>query len=195
MEAAPARRIELVRGDITRERVDAIVNAANTELRPGGGVDGALTRRAGAGALADRERVIAARGRPPLPTGQAVATIAGDLQARWLIHTAGPVYSGSTEDRRLLADCHRSCLVLAASLGAMSIAFPAISCGVYGYPPAEAAPIALSSAMDEGVAVPVIRFVLFDDVLLDTFLKAMAALAGSSRWAPAADGAWHPPPA
>jgi O-acetyl-ADP-ribose deacetylase (regulator of RNase III) len=188
---APTRRIELVRGDITRERVDAIVNAANTQLRPGGGVDGALTRAAGAEALAERERVIAGGGRPPLATGEAVATIAGDLEARWLIHTAGPIYSGAEEDRRLLESCHRSCLSLAASLGAGSIAFPAVSCGVYGFPPAEAAPIALSTAMG-GATVPVIRFVLFDDELLETFLKAMAALAGTGGWTPGEEGAWHP---
>ncbi|HWC70739.1 MAG TPA: macro domain-containing protein, partial [Actinomycetota bacterium] len=85
--------IELIRGDITTQSVDAIVNAANTALRPGGGVDGAITRAAGAEALADRERVIRERGRTPLPTGDAVATIAGDLDARWIIHTAGPIYS------------------------------------------------------------------------------------------------------
>ena len=83
--------LELIRGDITTQSVDAIVNAANTALRPGGGVDGAITRAAGPEALADRERVIRERGRPPLPTGEAVVTIGGDLPARWIIHTAGPV--------------------------------------------------------------------------------------------------------
>src|SRR5262245_59017605 len=132
--------ITLVRGDITAQEVDAIVNAANTALRPGGGVDGAITRAAGPDALADRERVIAERGRPPLPTGEAVATIGGDLQARWIIHTAGPVYGGTDEDARLLAACHVSCLAVADGLGARTVAFPAISTGIYGYPVDEAAP-------------------------------------------------------
>ena len=99
-------RIVLVQGDITVQDVDAVVNAANTALRPGGGVDGAITRAAGPDALADRERVIRERGNPPLPTGEAVATIGGALAARWIIHTAGPIYSGSPDDPRLLASCH-----------------------------------------------------------------------------------------
>ena len=125
-----------------RRDVDAIVNAANTSLRAGGGVDGAITRAAGPDALADRERVIRERGTRPLPTGDAVATIGGALLARWIIHTAGPVYSGSPDDARLLASCHTRSLEVADELGARTVAFPAISTGVYGYPLDEAAPVA-----------------------------------------------------
>lgn len=156
-----ATRIELVTGDITTQVVDAIVNAANTALRPGGGVDGAITRAAGAVALADRDRLIAERGNPPLPTGGAVATIAGDLPARWIIHTVGPVYAGTDRDAELLASCHASCLRVADELGASSVAFPAISTGIYGYPIEEAAPVAIRAVMDANTKVELVRFVLF----------------------------------
>jgi len=167
--------IELIRGDITTQSVDAIVNAANTALRPGGGVDGAITRAAGPDALADRERVIRERGHPPLPTGEAVATIAGDLDARWIIHTAGPVYSGSTQDAELLERCHRSALSVADGVGARSVAFPAISTGVYGYPVDEAAPAAVAAVLDARTTVERVRFVLFSDRDLDAFERALAA--------------------
>jgi O-acetyl-ADP-ribose deacetylase (regulator of RNase III) len=167
--------IELVHGDITAQSVDAIVNAANTALRPGGGVDGAITRAAGPEALADRERVIRERGPTPLPTGEAVATIAGDLDARWIIHTAGPVYSGSARDAELLASCHRSVLRVADGLGARSVAFPAISTGIYGYPIERAAPIAVGTVMDAVTAVEQVRFVLFSERDLGVFRDALAS--------------------
>lgn len=166
-------RIELVSGDITTQSVDAIVNAANTALRSGGGVDGAITRAAGSAALADRERVIAERGDPPLPTGDAVATIAGDLDARWIIHTAGPVYSGNPRDAELLAACHRSCLRVADELGAASVAFPAISTGVYGYPVEQAASVAISAVLDARTSVADVRFVLFSEADLEAFRTAL----------------------
>lgn len=168
-------RLELVRGDITRESVDAIVNAANTALLPGGGVDGAITRAAGPDALADRERVIRERAEPPLPTGEAVATIAGTLDARWIIHTAGPVYSGVERDAELLASCHRSVLRVADGLGARTVAFPAISTGIYGYPVDRAAPIAISSVLGSESLVEVVRFVLFSDGDLGAFRDALDA--------------------
>jgi len=171
-------RIELVTGDITTQVVDAIVNAANTALRPGGGVDGAITRAAGPEAMADRERVIAERGDPPLPTGDAVATTAGDLPARWIIHTAGPVYSGSDRDAELLASCHTSCLRVADELGASSVAFPAISTGVYGYPIEEAAPIAIPAVTEADTKVEVVRFVLFRPNDEATFRSALDAASG-----------------
>jgi O-acetyl-ADP-ribose deacetylase (regulator of RNase III) len=167
--------LELIRGDITTQSVDAIVNAANTALRPGGGVDGAITRAAGPEALAERERVICERGRPPLPTGEAVATIGGDLPARWIVHTAGPVYSGSAEDAELLARCHRSALQVADELGARTVAFPAISTGVYGYPVEEAAPVAIAAVLEAEAAVEVVRFVLSSDEILAEFERASAA--------------------
>jgi O-acetyl-ADP-ribose deacetylase (regulator of RNase III) len=167
--------LELIRGDITTQSVDAIVNAANTALRPGGGVDGAITRAAGPEALADRERVIRERGRPPLPTGEAIATIGGDLPARWIIHTAGPVYSGSADDAELLARCHRSALQVADELGARTVAFPAISTGIYGYPVEEAAPIAVGAVLEAETAVELVRFVLFSEEILAEFERASAA--------------------
>jgi O-acetyl-ADP-ribose deacetylase (regulator of RNase III) len=165
--------ITLVRGDITTQDVDAIVNAANTALLPGGGVDGAITRAAGSAALAERERVIAERGRPPLPTGEAVATTGGDLHARWIIHTAGPVYGGTAEDARLLAACHASCLAVADELGARSVAFPAISTGVYGYPVDEAAPVAIRAVRAAETRVTEVRFVLFDERAHAAFERAL----------------------
>jgi len=166
-------RIELLKGDITEQSVDAIVNAANTSLRAGGGVDGAITRAAGPEALADRERVIRERGRTPLPTGDAVATIAGDLDARWIIHTAGPVFHGSTRDAELLASCHRSVLRVADELGVATVAFPAISTGVYGYPVDQAAPIAISTVTDAETTVEQVRFVLFSERDLEIFRRAL----------------------
>jgi O-acetyl-ADP-ribose deacetylase (regulator of RNase III) len=168
-------RIELLKGDITEQSVDAIVNAANTALRPGGGVDGAITRAAGPEALADRERVIRERGRTPLPTGEAVATIAGNLDARWIIHTAGPIFHGMPRDAELLASCHRSVLRVADGLGAKTVAFPAISTGVYGYPIDQAAPIAIATVKEVETAVEEVRFVLFSDRDLRVFRDALAA--------------------
>lgn len=166
-------RIELVRGDITVQDVDAIVNAANTALRPGGGVDGAITSAAGPDALADRERVIRERGTPPLPTGQAVATIGGALAARWIIYTAGPIYSGSPDDPRLLASCHTESLRVADELGARTIAFPAISTGIYGYPVEEAAAVAIEAVASANTGVDEVRFVLFDDRSMQAFEAAL----------------------
>jgi O-acetyl-ADP-ribose deacetylase (regulator of RNase III) len=171
-------RIVLVRGDITVQDVDAVVNAANTALRPGGGVDGAITRAAGPDALADRERVVRERGDPPLPTGQAVATIGGALPARWIIHTAGPIYSGSPDDPALLASCHTESLRISDELGVRTIAFPAISTGIYGYPIEEAASVAIEAAMSASTEVKEVRFVLFDDRSLRAF---EAALNGNRR--------------
>lgn len=168
-----APRIELVTGDITTQAVDAIVNAANTALRPGGGVDGAITRAAGPEALADRTRVISERGDPPLPTGDAVATIGGDLPARWIIHTAGPIYSASDRDPELLASCHTSCLRVADVLGASSVAFPAISTGIYGYPIERAAPVAIGAVRDADTEVELVRFVLFRPGDLEVFRAAL----------------------
>jgi O-acetyl-ADP-ribose deacetylase (regulator of RNase III) len=168
-------RIVLVEGDITLERVDAVVNAANTAMRPGGGVDGAITRAAGPGAMRDRERLIAERGDPPLQTGTAVAGDGGDLPARWIIYTAGPIYRGSPTDAQLLASCHTASLEVADAIGARSLAFPAISTGIYGYPLDEAAPIAVSSVADAETSVEEVRFVLFDGRALTAFREAVTA--------------------
>ena len=171
-----APRIVLVRGDITTEAVDAVVNAANTAMRPGGGVDGAITRAAGAAAMRDRERLIRERGDPPLPTGTAVTGIGGDLPARWIIYTAGPVYRGSPHDAELLHACHEACLRAADGAGARSVAFPAISTGIYGYPPAEAARTAVAAVREALTDSPVtlVRFVLFDDATLAVFTRELS---------------------
>jgi len=167
-----APRIDIVRGDITDQVVDAVVNAANTAMEPGGGVDSAITRAAGTAALEQRRAVARERGVPPLATGDAVATDAGDLSARWIIHTAGPVFSGNDRDPELLASCHIRSLEVADALGASSVAFPAISCGIYGYPAVLAAPVAVSSVAGADTQVSVVRFVLFDEHTYGIFRAA-----------------------
>src|SRR5438093_7781556 len=136
-------RIELVKGDIPGQQVAAVVNAANSSLLGGGGVDGAIHRRGGPEILAECKRVRAEQWPEGLPTGQAVATTAGRLPARWVIHTVGPVHSKKEDRSHLLASCHTEALRVADELGAKTVAFPAISTGVYGYPLEEAAPVAV----------------------------------------------------
>ncbi|MFD2767682.1 O-acetyl-ADP-ribose deacetylase [Micromonospora eburnea] len=126
--------IMLVEGDITAQRVDAIVNAANSSLLGGGGVDGAIHRRGGPAILAECRALRASRYGRGLPTGQAVATTAGDLPARWVIHTVGPVHSPGEDRSALLRDCYANSLRVADELGAETVAFPLVSAGVYGWP-------------------------------------------------------------
>ncbi len=168
-----AVEIIVVQGDLTEQEVDAVVNAANSSLLGGGGVDGAIHRRGGPEILAECRRLRAERYPDGLPTGQAVATTAGRLPARWVIHTVGPVYSRTDDRSALLASCHRESLRVADELGAASVAFPAISCGVYGYPLDEAAPVAVATVRDAATRVQEVRFVLYDD-------EALAAFAGAS---------------
>ncbi|SCL14382.1 O-acetyl-ADP-ribose deacetylase [Micromonospora inyonensis] len=137
-------RITLVEGDITGQRVDAIVNAANSSLLGGGGVDGAIHRRGGPAVLAECRALRASRYGRGLPTGQAVATTAGDLPARWVIHTVGPVWSPTEDRSALLRDCYANSLRVADDLGATVVAFPLISAGVYGWPVEDAVGQALS---------------------------------------------------
>jgi O-acetyl-ADP-ribose deacetylase len=154
-------RIELIEGDITTQGVDAIVNAANRSLMGGGGVDGAIHRRGGP-AILEACREIRGTSHPDgLPTGDAVATTAGELAARWVIHTVGPVYGSVQDPAELLAKCHVSSLRIADELRARTIAFPAISTGVYGYPLAEAATVAIRTVRDAATDVERVRFVLF----------------------------------
>ncbi|MDX3580147.1 O-acetyl-ADP-ribose deacetylase [Streptomyces sp. FL07-04A] len=161
--------ITLVQGDITRQSVDAIVNAANSSLLGGGGVDGAVHRRGGPEILADCRRLRASHYGKGLPTGQAVATTAGDLDARWVIHTVGPVHS-ATEDRSdLLASCYRELLRVADELGARTVAFPAVSAGVYGWPMDDAARIAVETVRAARTNVAEVRFVLFDEQAYGAF--------------------------
>jgi O-acetyl-ADP-ribose deacetylase len=137
-------RIELVEGDITAQQVDVIVNAANSSLLGGGGVDGAIHRRGGPAILDECRALRASRYGSGLPTGQAVATTAGRLPARWVVHTVGPVYSPGEDRSALLRSCYESSLAVADGLGAVSIAFPLISAGVYGWPMEDAVRQALT---------------------------------------------------
>ena len=166
-------RISLVQGDITEQDVDAVVNAANSTLLGGGGVDGAIHRRGGPAILEECRRIRAERYPDGLPTGQAVATTAGDLPARWVIHTVGPVYSRSEDRSGLLASCHIESLRVADELGAATVAFPAISTGVYRYPLEEAATIAVGAVRNATTAVEEVRFVLFDPAAHDAFDRAL----------------------
>jgi O-acetyl-ADP-ribose deacetylase (regulator of RNase III) len=136
--------VELVEGDITTQQVDAIVNAANSSLLGGGGVDGAIHSRGGPEILAETRALRASRYADGLPVGQAVATTAGRLPARWVIHTVGPVYSRSEDRSALLRSCYETSLRVADELGATSVAFPLISAGIYGWPVADAVHQALS---------------------------------------------------
>ena len=166
--------ITLVQGDITRESVDAIVNAANSSLLGGGGVDGAIHRRGGPAILAECRALRALRYGKGLPTGQAVATTAGELDARWVIHTVGPVFSASEDRSDLLASCYRESLKVADELGARTVAFPAISTGVYRWPMDDAARIAVETVRAARTSVTEVRFVLFGEQAYEVF----AAQAG-----------------
>ena len=171
-------RIVLKRGDITEEEVDVIVNAANSGLLGGGGVDGAI-HRAGGPAILEECRAIRAR-QGGCPTGEAVITTAGRLKARHVVHTVGPVWQGGAGgEAELLRNAYRNSLALAASHGAGTIAFPSISTGVYGYPVERAAPVALGAAHDwalECSDFAVIRFVLFSDRDLAVYRRVLESL-------------------
>ncbi|MEZ7004409.1 O-acetyl-ADP-ribose deacetylase [Streptomyces sp. AD55] len=162
-------RITLVRGDITRESADALVNAANSSLLGGGGVDGAIHRRGGPAILAECRRLRASRYPEGLPTGAAVATTAGDLDARWVIHTVGPRFSRRDDRSALLASCYRESLRVADELGARTVAFPAVSAGVYGWPVDDAARIAVETVRASPASVEEARFVLFDQDAYEVF--------------------------
>ncbi|MCF6526205.1 O-acetyl-ADP-ribose deacetylase [Streptomyces sp. JJ36] len=157
--------LTLVRGDITEQHVDAVVNAANSSLLGGGGVDGAIHRKGGPDILAACRELRASRYGGGLPTGQAVATTAGRLPARWVIHTVGPVWAQSEDRSELLASCYRESLRVAAELGARTVAFPAISTGVYGWPLDDGARIAVHTVRETADAGPErfaeLRFVVF----------------------------------
>ena len=157
------------RGDITRVAVDAIINAANSSLLGGGGVDGAIHRAGGAEILAECQRLRATTLPNGLPAGQAVATTAGRLMARWVIHTVGPVYSATEDRSATLASCYRESLRVADELGAATVAFPAVSAGVYGWPMHDAARIAVSTVRDTPSRVRQAVFVLSSDEALNAF--------------------------
>ena len=177
--AATGKTLKLITGDITRVPAEAIVNAANSELAGGGGVDGAIHRAGGRTIMAELDQIRARIGR--CPTGSAVATAAGALPARYVFHAVGPVYEdGHDGEPELLASCYRKCFELAEEHGACSLSFPAISTGVYGYPMREAAAIAVGEAARqleraEGIVREVV-FVLFDRNAYDAFAEAVADL-------------------
>ncbi len=156
-------RIELVTGDITAEHVDAVVNAANSSLLGGGGVDGAIHRKGGPAILEECRALRASRYGRGLPVGQAVATTGGLLPARWVIHTVGPVFSTDEDRSALLRSCYATSLAVATDLGARSIAFPLISSGVYRWPKEDAVVQALTALRSERTTVELARLVLFDE--------------------------------
>jgi O-acetyl-ADP-ribose deacetylase (regulator of RNase III) len=168
-------RIVLLQGDLTDHEADAIVNAANSSLLGGGGVDGAIHRRGGPEILEACRRIRSTEFPDGLPTGMAVATTAGRLPARWVIHTVGPVYARESDPAGLLRSCHLESLRVADELGARTVAFPAISTGVYGYPLDEAAPVALDAVSSAATDVAEVRFVLFGAEALTAFERANEA--------------------
>jgi O-acetyl-ADP-ribose deacetylase (regulator of RNase III) len=174
--------LELLLGDITREQTDAIVNAANSGLLGGSGVDGAIHRAAGPALLAECRSIREQRG--PLPPGEAVATGAGELKARYVIHTVGPVWQGGEADEpRILERCYRSCLREAGRLSCTSISFPSVSTGAFGYPVEAAAGIALRAVVEglgSAPSVRLARFVLFDQRTHGAYLHAAEELSTAS---------------
>jgi len=158
-------RLEAVQDDITRQLVDAVVNAANSGLRGGGGVDGAIHRAAGTERLQAACRIIGV-----CPPGQAVVTDGFDLPARYIIHTVGPVWrGGEAGEPETLASCYRSVLAVADDVAARTLAVPAIATGVYGYPPSEAAHVAVSSVRSAHTEVSHVRFVTFDEATFELY--------------------------
>ena len=168
--------LTLVRGDITEQRVDAVVNAANRSLLGGGGVDGAIHRRGGPSILAECRQLRRTRYPDGLPVGQAVATGAGDLPARWVVHTVGPVWTVREDRAGLLRSCYVESLRVAGTLGARTVAFPAISTGAYGWPQDDGARQAVDAVLGvtgAGGAVEEVRFVLFGADAYDAFRRAL----------------------
>jgi O-acetyl-ADP-ribose deacetylase len=171
-------RVIIKTGDITKEAVDAIVNAANGSLMGGGGVDGAIHRAGGPKILTECREIRRTQYPDGLPTGQAVITTAGKMAAKHVIHTVGPVYgSGGKDKAELLAACYRNSLSLAAEKGLQTIAFPAISTGIYGYPPDEAAKVssaAIEKFLGAEKSIQEVRLVFFSSSDADVFLKNQA---------------------
>ena len=172
-------KISAIEGDITRQNTDAIVNAANSGLMGGGGVDGAIHRAGGPAILEECKRIVARQGR--LPTGQAVITTGGNLKARYVIHTVGPVWhGGSGSEAELLRSAYNECLRLANRNKLASVAFPSISTGAYGYPVDEAASIAASTIVsflkEQATCLEEVMFVLFDSQTYQSYCSALRTL-------------------
>ena len=160
-------RIDVVKGDITKQQVDAIVNAANHSLLGGGGVDGAIHRAGGRTILEECRRIRADRYPDGLPTGESVATTAGQLAAKWVIHTVGPTWAKTKDKSSLLRSCYSTSLAVADELGAETLAFPLISSGVYRWPKDDAVRQALSALRTAETTVEQVSLVLFDDRTLE----------------------------
>jgi O-acetyl-ADP-ribose deacetylase (regulator of RNase III) len=165
--------IVVVEGDLTTQEVDAIVNAANSTLLGGGGVDGAIHRAGGPSIVAECREIRRTTFPDGLPTGRAVATGGGNLPARWVIHSVGPVYAASADPAGELASCHTGSLRVADELGVRTVAFPAISTGVFGYPVEEAAGVAIAAVRGAETEVEEVRFVLFGREAFEAFERAL----------------------
>jgi O-acetyl-ADP-ribose deacetylase (regulator of RNase III) len=169
-------RISVIQGDITGQATDAIVNAANSGLMGGGGVDGAIHRAGGPAILEECKEIVSRQGR--LPTGKAVITTGGNLKARYVIHTVGPIWRGGNKgERELLASAYNESLILAAKNGLTSVSFPSISTGAYGYPVDEAAGAAVKTVKDflkkQESSVTEVVFVLFDSATFSVYASKL----------------------
>ena len=167
--------IEIRKGDITRVETDAVVNAANSTLLGGGGVDGAIHRAAGKQLLAECRKLRETTLQDGLPAGQAVATGGYELPARWVIHTVGPVYAKTKDKSDILASCYRESLRVADEIGATSVAFPAISAGIYGWPMDSATQIAVDTVLSTDTEVETVVFVPFSADAEAAFQAALDA--------------------
>ncbi len=176
-------KLTLIQGDITRQATDAIVNAANSSLMGGGGVDGAIHRAGGPAILEECKKIVARQGR--LPTGKAVITTGGDLKARHVIHTVGPVWHGGNRgEADLLASAYGESLTLAASSNLKTISFPSISTGAYGYPVDSAAEVALQTVikfLEKDVSLQEVVFVLFDNRTCEVYIEELERLLSESN--------------
>jgi O-acetyl-ADP-ribose deacetylase len=168
-----ATRIDLLRGDITEFAADAIVNAANSTLFGGGGVDGAIHRVGGPQILTETQRLRETQFTDGLPAGQAVSTNAGNLPAKWVIHTVGPVFDADDDRSETLTSCYISSLELADMLSATTVSFPAISAGAYGWPIDDAARIAIEAVRSTDTHIELVTFVLYSDEAMRAFEKAL----------------------
>ena len=177
-------KLSVVQGDITKQATDAIVNAANSSLMGGGGVDGAIHRAGGPAILEECKQIVSRRGR--LPTGKAVITTGGNLKARFVIHTVGPVWHGGIQgEPELLSSAYRESLQVAADNNLSSISFPSISTGAYGYPVAEAAKVALKSVVNflkyNVTSIKEVVFVLFDATTFQTHASVLNEMVKEER--------------
>jgi O-acetyl-ADP-ribose deacetylase (regulator of RNase III) len=173
-------RLTIIQGDITHQTTDAIVNAANSGLMGGGGVDGAIHRAGGPAILEECRKIVARQGR--LPTGQAVITTAGNMKARHVIHTVGPIWRGGNRgEPELLANAYRESLELAADKNLTSVSFPSISTGVYGYPVDKASRIALKTVVAflfKPTSIKEVVFVLFDTRTFEAYAESLQEIMG-----------------